>query len=108
MKDRIETIIKDYLVKEYGNENALPKPVLNGLVDTIYDHSSEIHSMVQEEYDLEDIDMMAESHEVELTDEERSLILHRYKNLEDGNLDTLSYIIDEVVEDREEKNDENK
>ena len=96
MKDRIEKIIKNYLVNEYGNENALPKPVLNGLVDVIMEHKYEIHSMVQEEYDLEDIDATAEEMEVELTDDQRMNALHRYKKLENSNLDLLWDIINDV------------
>ena len=102
MKDRIETIIKDYLVKEYGNGEALPKPVLNGLVDVIYEHRWEIHTLVQEEYDMEDIEQIAEDNAYELTDDEKSCILHRYKKIEDSNLDILYDIVEEVYNERGE------
>ena len=103
MKDRIETIIRDWLVKEFGNGDALPKPVLSGLADELNNHRWEFHSLVQEEYDMEDIENVAAANEYELTDREKDRILHRYKKLEDGNLDLLYDIVDEVVKEREEK-----
>lgn len=103
MQDRIETIIRDYFVKEYGNGDALPKPVLSGLADVINEHRWEIHSMVQEEYDMEDIEDVASANEYELTKEEKETALYRYKKLEDSNLDLLYSIVDEVVKTRKEK-----
>lgn len=103
MKDRIETIIKDYLVKQFGNEDALPKMVLSGLAEELNEHRWEFHTIVQEEYDMEDIEDVAAANEYELTKEEKERILHRYKKLENGNLDLLYDIVDEVVNEREEK-----
>lgn len=101
MKDRIETIIRDWLNEKFGNPDVLPNLVLKGLAEEINNHRWEIHDAVQEEYDLEDIDYMAENNEIELTPEERQTALYRYKKTEDSNLDTLSYIIDEIATERE-------
>ena len=103
MKDRLETIIRDWLNTEFKNPDALPGLVISGLAEEINNHRWEIHSNVQEEYDMEDIDTMAESNEVKLTEDERLRALHRYRKLEDSNLDTLSYIIDEIVNERGKK-----
>lgn len=100
-RDRIEQMIKEYFIREYGNENALPGPVLNGIVDEICKHRWEIHSRVDEEYDLEDIDRAAEDKDIELTDEERGTVLHRYNKLEDDRVSYLYDIIDEIVKERE-------
>ena len=102
MKDRLEKIIKDYMVKQFGNEDVLPKPVLTGLAEEINNHRWEIHTMVQEEYDMEDIEEVAKSNAYELTDDEKSRILHRYKKLEDSNLDLLYDIVEEVYNERGE------
>lgn len=102
MKDRIETIIRDWLVKEFGNGDALPKLVLSGLAEEINNHRWEIHTMVQEEYDMEDIEDVASANAYELTKEEKERILHRYKKLEDSNLDLLCDIVEEVYNERGE------
>lgn len=103
MQERIEKIIKDWLVKEFGNGDALPKPVLSGLAEEIVNHRWEIHTMVQEEYDMEDIEDVASANAYELTKEEKERILHRYKKLEDSNLDLLYDIVEEVYNERGEK-----
>lgn len=103
MKDRIEEIIKKYLVNQFGNEDALPKMVLSGLAEELNEHRWEFHTLVQEEYDMEDIEDVAAANEYELTKEEKERILHRYKKLEDGNIDLLYDIVDEVYNEREEK-----
>lgn len=103
MKDRIETIIKDYLVKQFGNEDALPKMVLSGLAEELNEHRWEFHTLVQEEYDMEDIEDVAAANEYDLTEKEKERILYRYKKIEDNNLDLLYDIVDEVVREREEK-----
>lgn len=101
MQDRIETIIRDWLNIKFGNPDALPNLVLKGLAEEIYKHRWEIHRSVQEEYDMEDIDLTAENMAVELTEDERLRVLHRYKKIEDSNLETLSYIVEEVIDERE-------
>ena len=103
MKERIEHIIKEYLSKEYGREDVIPGLMLSGIADEIDKHRWEFHAIVQEEYDMEDIDSIAEENKYKLTKEEKERILHRFKKIEDSNLDQLSYIIDEVVQEREDK-----
>lgn len=100
MKDRIETIIRDWLNTTFGNPDAIPSLMVKGLAEEINNHRWEIHTAVQEEYDLEDIDYVAENNEIELTPEERQTALYRYKKMEDPNLDTLSYIINEIATER--------
>lgn len=101
MQDRIENIIKHWLEENFGNSGALPNLVLKGLAEEITKHKWEIHSFVQKECDMEDIDMTAENMDVELTEDERLRALHRYEKLEDSNLDTLYYIIEEIIAERE-------
>lgn len=103
MKDRIEKIIKDYLVKQFGNEDALPKMVLSGIAEELAEHRWEFHTMVQEEYDMEDIEDVAGSKEYDLTKEEKERVLYRYKHLEDSNIDLLYDIVEEVYNERKEK-----
>lgn len=97
----LEKIIRSYFKEEFGNEDALPNLVLKGLAEEINKHRWDIHAAVQEEYDLEDIDYVAENNGIKLTPEERQTALHRYRKLEDSNLDTLAYIIDEIETERE-------
>lgn len=103
MKDNIETIIRDYLVKQFGNEDALPQMVLSGIAEELAEHRWLFHSLVQEEYDMEDIEDVASANAYELTKEEKERVLHRYKKLEDSNLDLLYDIVEEVYNERGEK-----
>lgn len=103
MEDRIATIIRDWLNEKFGNPDALPNLVLKGLAEEINKHRWEIHTYVQAEYDMEDIETIADDMDIELTDDEKARVLHRYKKLEDSNLDTLEYIIEEIKNEREEQ-----
>ena len=100
MKDRLETIIRDWLNTEFHNPEAIPGLMISGLAEEINKHRWEIHSRVDDEYRMEDIDTVAEANNVELTDNEKKIALDRYRDLEDSNIDELSYIIDEIVMDR--------
>ena len=102
MQERIENIIKGYLTKKFGNEDALPKPMLSGIAEELNEHRWEFHTLVQEEYDMEDIEDVAAANEYELTKEEKERVLHRYKKLEDSNLDLLYDIVEEVYNERKE------
>lgn len=103
MEERIENIIKQYLKGTFKNEDALPSLITHGIAEEIYKHRWEIYSSVQEEYDMEDIETVADSLGTELTDEEKATALHRYKKIEGSNLDTLSYIIEEIIQEREKR-----
>lgn len=103
MKDRIETIIRDWLNATFNNPNAIPNLMVKGLAEEIDKHRWEIYENVREEYDLEDIETVADSEGVQLTKEEESLALHRYRKAEDSNLDTLYYIVDEIIENRKKR-----
>lgn len=104
MKDRVETIIRDWLNETFKNPDALPKPVLSGLAEEISKHKYEFHRDVQDEYDMEDIEYAAEEREgVVLTEDEKLRALHRYQKTKESDLETLSYIVDEILDEREEK-----
>lgn len=105
MEERIEKIITEWLKKEFNNEKAFPKVVVSGLADEINKHRWEIYSSVQRECDMEDIMSIAEDKNVKLTDEEVSTVLHRYGKIEDSNLESLDYIIEDVINDRKKGGD---
>ena len=97
MKDRIYTIIYNWVAENFGTSEAEePSWDIHALAEEIAEHAWEIHSMKQEEYDEEDIEAVAADMGVELNKDEFSLVLHRYKKLEDANLETINYIIKEV------------
>lgn len=105
MQDRIKTIIRDWLNETFGNPQALPGPVLDGLADVIDRHSWEIYRHVMDQNDLEDIEYVTEDMGVELTAKEKSIALHKYQDIEDTRLDSLRCIIDYILEDRERSDD---
>ena len=105
MEERIGQIITEWLKKEFNNEKAFPKLVVSGLAGEINKHRWEIYNMVQREYDMEDIMSIAEDKNVMLTDEEVSTVLHRYGKIDDSNLDSLDYIIEDVINDRKKGGD---
>ena len=108
MKDRIETIIRDWLNITFNNPNALPKPILSGLAEEIDKHRWEIYRYTKDEYDMEDIETLAENEGVELTADEKSIVLHRYQNSEYQDMDTLSYLVHLVIKERERRDDSEK
>ena len=102
MEDRLKTIIRDWLNVTFGNPDALPTPVLNGLAEEIDKHRWEIYRFTKDEFDLEDIDMVAENEGIELTKEERDTILHKYQDSEYQDMDTISDLIS-IYAKRKEK-----
>lgn len=105
MQDRIETIIRDWLNKEFKNPKAIPGLMVKGLAEEINNHRWEIYRYVKEEYDLEDIEQAANDKEVELTDEEMEIVLHKYQDSDYQDVDTISWLIDRIVETREKSDD---
>lgn len=105
MKDRIETIIRDWLNTTFGNPDAIPNLMVKGLAEEIDKHRFEIHNYVKDEYDLEDVQAAADNNNVTLTKDEESLALHRYNKAQeyDSALDYLDEIISEIIDAREEK-----
>lgn len=103
MRDRIETIIRDWLNKEFKNPSAIPGPMLKGLAEEIDKHRWEIYNFVKDEYDLEDIVRVATDKEVELTDEEVEIVLHKYQGSDYQDVDTISYLVDRIIEMRKEQ-----
>lgn len=101
MKDRLETIIRDWLNIEFKNPDAIPGLLISGIAEEINKHRWEIHSRVDEEYRLEDIEAVEISNKVNLTEEEKKLALDRYRDLEESHMDELSWIINEIINERE-------
>lgn len=102
MKDRIETIIRDWLVKEFKNPNAIPGPMLKGLAEEIDNHRWEIFSFTKDEYDKEEIEMIAKDKEIELTNEELKIVLNKYHDSDYQDTDTIDYLVDRIIEMRKE------
>ena len=102
MEDRIKTIIRDWLNKTFGNPDALPTPVLNGLAEEIDKHRWEIYRYQKDEYDMDDIDAVALDYDIKLTDEEREIILHKYQDCEYQDMDTIKDLLDFYIKREEE------
>ncbi len=102
MEDRLKTIIRDWLNETFGNPDALPTPVLNGLAEELEKHRWEIFRFTKDEYDMEDIDMVAENEGIELTGEERNIILRKYQDSDYQDMDTISDLIS-IYSKRKEK-----
>lgn len=102
MEDRIKTIIRDWLNNTFGNPDALPTPVLNGLAEEIDKHRWEIYKYQKDEYDMDDIDAVALDYNIELTDNEREMILHKYQDCEYQDLETVKDLLDTYIKREEE------
>ena len=103
MEDRLKTIIRDWLNETFGNPDALPTPVLNGLAEKIEKHRWEIYNFTKSEYDMEDIERAAADREIELTDEEAKIVLNEYQNSDYQDIDTIDYFLERIIETRKEK-----
>lgn len=105
MQDRIQTIIRDWLNTTFGNPDAIPNLMIKGLAEEISKHRWEIYEYVKDEYDLEDINMAAENNNIELTKDEESYALNRYRKAQEYeySLDILDEIIVEIQRDRKRK-----
>lgn len=105
MEDRIHTIIHDWLNTTFKNPDAMPELMVKGLAEEINKHRWEIYEYVKDEYDLEDIQMVAENNNVELTKDEETHAMHRYRKAQEyeSSIDILDEIINEIVADRKEK-----
>lgn len=103
MEDRLKTIIRDWLSETFGNPDALPTPVLNGLAEEIEKHRWEIFSFTKDEYDLEDIERAAIDRGIELTDEEAEIVLRKYQDSDYQDVDTIDYFLDRIIEMRKEE-----
>lgn len=105
MKDKIETIIRDWLNKEFKNPNAIPGPMLKGLAEEIYKHRWEIYESVRDEYDLEDINKVAFFNDIELTGDERDTAFYRYRKAQqyESSINALDEIIRNIMAERKEQ-----
>lgn len=105
MKDRIIDIIRGYMSKTFGNPDALPGPVVEGLAEEIDNHGHEIYESIRDEYDYDDIDMVAGFEEVELTEDERKEAFSRYRKAKEyeSSIDSLSEIINDIADKREKE-----
>ena len=96
---RLTTIIREWVKKNYGEAEAdNPSWDIHALAEEICKEKYTIHTYVQKEYDMEDIDDVASAQEITLNDEQRELAYYRYKKLESSNLDLLYDIVSEVNE----------
>ena len=103
VKDRVETIIRDWLNTELHNPDAIPGLMVSGIAEEINKHRWDIHSRVEEEYKQEDIDSIEESMGIKLTSKEREKVLRQYDRVDDQVLDTLGIIIEDVISERDRK-----
>lgn len=105
MKDRIVDIIRGYMSKTFGNPDALPSPVVEGLAEEIDNHGHEIYESIRDEYDYDDIDMMSDFEGVELTEDERKEAFSRYRKAQEyeSSIDSLSEIINDIAGKREKE-----
>ena len=104
MKERLETIIRDWLNTSFGNPDAIPGLMVKGLAEEINKHRWEIYRFVKDENDMEDIERVANDREIELTDEEAEIVLHKYQDSEYQDIDTIDYLLDRIIEIRKEEN----
>lgn len=93
-------IIKNWLEEKFKNPEAMPELMINGLAKEFDEHKWEIYNMVQIEYLNQDIDFIVNNMGETITDNEREYIIHRYSKIEDTNMEELSCIVDDVIEDR--------
>lgn len=105
MEDRLETIIRDWLNTEFKNPDAIPRLMVKGLAKEINNHRWEVYESVRDEYDLEDISMVAEHNDIELTKEEEDYALNRYRKAQEyeSSIDALDEIINDIIKMRKEK-----
>lgn len=82
----------------------MPKLMVKSLAEEINKHRWEIFEHVKDEYDLEDVRMVAEENDVKLTQKEEDHAMHRYRKAQEYEplTDVLYEIIQEIVEDRKE------
>lgn len=107
MEDRIYTIIRDWLNTTFKNPDAMPELMVKGLAEEINKHRWEIYEHVKDEYDLEDIQMVAENNNVELTKSEEDYAMNRYRKAQEyeSSIDILDEIINKIIADREKSGD---
>jgi len=91
--------------KTFGNPDALPKPVLEGLAEEIDKHGYEIYENVRDEYDYDDIDMVTGYRDIELTEDERKEAFSKYRKAQEyeSSIDSLYEIINDIVNKREKE-----
>lgn len=104
-KDRIETIIRDWLNTEFHNPDALPGLVISGLAEEIYKHRYEMYEDVQDEYDTEDVEDIEEEKNIKLTADQKRRAIWRWRKEKDTPLDILYDIIDEISQEKIKSDD---
>ena len=106
MEDRFKEIIHTWAQEEFGNPNALPEPVLNSLAEYIFTrHDWEIYNLLKDKYTMEDVEDIAEQDDIELTEEEKKLVIEKFNNADtyQSSLDILMDIVNYCVTRRKEK-----
>ena len=104
-KDRIETIIRDWLNEQFHNSDALPGLIISGLAEELYKHRYEIYEDVQDEYDTEDVESIEEEKNIKLTEDQKRRALWRWRKERDTSLDILYDIIDEISQEKRTSDD---
>lgn len=97
----IDKIIYNWVKENFGEAEALdPSWSIIELAHELAKHKHELHQAIQEEYDLEDVETVAEGEGIELTDEEKELALHRLDKAENDRMATLTNIILNIENER--------
>lgn len=99
-KDRIETIIRDWLNTEFHNPDALPGLVISGLAEKIYKHRYEMYEDVQDEYDIEDVELIEKEKGIKLTADQKRRAIWRWRKEKETSLNILYDIIDEISQEK--------
>ena len=101
MEQRLTEIIYNWVGKNFGTQEAEdPSWNIEALAHEIAEHDGELYGIKQEEYDIEDIKMVAEDMEVELSEKELSIALEEYEDEEDTKLNAIPYIIERIKKGR--------
>lgn len=98
-KDRIETIIRDWLNEQFHNPDALPGIVISGLAEELYKHRYEIYEDVQEEYDTEDVEDIEEEKNIKLTEDQKRRAIWRWRREKETPLDILYDIVEDISQE---------
>ena len=98
-KDRIETIIRDWLNEQFHNPDVLPGLVISGLAEKIHKYRWEMYEDVQDEYDTEDVELIEKEKGIKLTEDQRRRAIWRWRKEKDVPIDILYDIVEEISQE---------
>lgn len=104
-KDRIETVIRDWLNEQFHNPDALPGLVISGLAEEIYKHRYEMYEDVQDEYDAEDVEDIEAEKNVKLTEDQKRRAIWRWRKEKDVPIDILYDIVEDISQEKIKSDD---